>query len=258
MIEKRVKLSLGDIVYFEEGEGKDLIFLHGGFATPAGYSELIELLSKQFRVIAPTHPGHGDSFAVDESYSFENILATYQEFISLLKLNPVSFIGHSMGGSVALGLGGYFPDALLVVMSSPCFPGNVTINNYFDFFINELTAFIKHSPTTKDILDAFSDAQTLFHTYSHHPKTFSALLENLPSFTLENHIQNIKNKTLILQGKLDAIVPYQTGYKLHEMINESQVLTFENEGHVYSVIRPETTYYEIEKFFVSEGLIKHK
>jgi pimeloyl-ACP methyl ester carboxylesterase len=57
-----IQLSFGSISWFEIGEGKPPMFLHGFPDTPLTFSGQIEFFAKHgFRCMAPYLPGYGSS-----------------------------------------------------------------------------------------------------------------------------------------------------------------------------------------------------
>ncbi|MGE3246613.1 MAG: alpha/beta fold hydrolase [Beijerinckiaceae bacterium] len=80
----------------EKGKGEPLLFLHG--AGGSNWSPMLEELSKDFRVIAPEHPGFGRSTIPDWMMSVGDLAFFYLDFIEALGLENVHLAGHSLGG----------------------------------------------------------------------------------------------------------------------------------------------------------------
>lgn len=80
----------------ERGEGRTLLFLHG--AGGSNWSPMLEHLSKEFRVIAPEHPGFGRSTIPEWMMSVGDLAFFYLDFIEALDLHDVHLVGHSLGG----------------------------------------------------------------------------------------------------------------------------------------------------------------
>src|ERR1700736_6861614 len=60
----------------ERGEGRPLLFLHAGEGL-ALERPWLDLLSRKYRVIAPWHPGYGDSPLIDGSGSVDDLAYLY-------------------------------------------------------------------------------------------------------------------------------------------------------------------------------------
>jgi len=87
----------------ESGSGPPLLLLHGWSMSSAVFSEVIDLLRADFRVLAPDLCGHGASEG-GAGYAFADFAADLQEWIEHLDLVGAALIGWSLGGQVALAL----------------------------------------------------------------------------------------------------------------------------------------------------------
>ena len=112
---------------FEAGQGeKTLIFLHYFGGSSRTWQPVMELLSADFRCLAPDLRGWGDSDAVPEAACrVEDMADDVQTLIAALGLMRYTLVGHSMGGKVALALAARRPlglSALLLAAPSPLSP----------------------------------------------------------------------------------------------------------------------------------------
>lgn len=81
---------------------KTLLLLHGYLETLYVYSEFIELLQNEYRVIAIDLPGHGLSGSAKEINTMDFSAAVATDVLDICKVDtPVYVAGHSMGGYVA-------------------------------------------------------------------------------------------------------------------------------------------------------------
>jgi pimeloyl-ACP methyl ester carboxylesterase len=84
----------------ECGHGRPLLFLHPGEGL-APERPWLELLSRRFRVIAPWHPGYGNSPLIDGSGSVDDLAYLYLDLAAELKLENAVLVGACFGGWVA-------------------------------------------------------------------------------------------------------------------------------------------------------------
>ncbi len=81
------------------GHGDPLVFFHGA-GTVDGF-DFAERWADRFRVIAPYHPGFGES-GDDPSYTtMHDYVMHYLELFDMLKLDRFYLVGLSMGGYLA-------------------------------------------------------------------------------------------------------------------------------------------------------------
>ena len=116
---RRRTLRVGevDLELFEAGEGHPLLYLHG-FLEPAGWAEHHRLLARDYRVLAPAHPGFAGSSRPEWMESVEDLTYLYLDLIEGLDLRAVHVLGHSLGGWVAAELAvrcGHPVDRLVLV-----------------------------------------------------------------------------------------------------------------------------------------------
>jgi pimeloyl-ACP methyl ester carboxylesterase len=84
----------------ERGRGRPLLFLHAGEGL-APERAWLELLSRNYQVIAPWHPGYGNSPLIDGSGSVEDLAYLYLDLAVELGLEGAVLVGACFGGWVA-------------------------------------------------------------------------------------------------------------------------------------------------------------
>lgn len=86
-----------------KGEGQPLLFLHAGHGISTD-DPLIDALSKTYKVIAPSHPGFGNSPRPDGVDKVDDIAYVYLDLIEDMGLTDVILVGVSFGGWIAAEL----------------------------------------------------------------------------------------------------------------------------------------------------------
>ena len=106
--------------YLEMGEGPVLLLLHGMAGTCENWSEVVEPLARDHTVIAPDLPGHGTSAPGAGDYSIGGLAAAMRDLLLALDHERATFLGHSLGGGVAMQLAYQYPEMVerLVLVSS--------------------------------------------------------------------------------------------------------------------------------------------
>jgi pimeloyl-ACP methyl ester carboxylesterase len=84
------------------GEGAPLVMLHG--ASGAMWLPFMDRLKRRFDVIAPEHPGFGESDTPDWLDNIHDLAYFYLDFLSELKLTGIHLVGLSFGGWIAAEL----------------------------------------------------------------------------------------------------------------------------------------------------------
>jgi 2-succinyl-6-hydroxy-2,4-cyclohexadiene-1-carboxylate synthase len=96
----------------DHGSGTPLVLLHGFTGSAASWSSVSRDLASLHRVIAIDIIGHGASAAPEDlaHYVFEQALDDLAEVTAQLGINRAAWLGYSMGGRLALGMGVRHPD----------------------------------------------------------------------------------------------------------------------------------------------------
>lgn len=105
MIINEIKLN-----YIVEGEGKDVLVLHGWGANIDTIMPIVNALKDKFKVHALDLPGFGKSEEPKEpidSFKYADIVKAY---VDKMKINELILIGHSFGGKLSIILGSKFPE----------------------------------------------------------------------------------------------------------------------------------------------------
>ncbi|WP_250323908.1 alpha/beta fold hydrolase [Williamsia sp. CHRR-6] len=92
------------------GSGPALLLIHGIGDNSSSWSEVIDLLSPHFTVIAPDLLGHGLSDKPRADYSVAAYANGMRDLLSVLGIRRVTVIGHSLGGGVAMQFCYQFPE----------------------------------------------------------------------------------------------------------------------------------------------------
>lgn len=92
--------------------GKPVFALHGWLDNAGTFDSLIPMLPHNLRIVAVDIPGHGmsDHFPRDIMYHFLDCLLAVERISQQLKWEKFSFIGHSLGGCIAMLYAGVFPE----------------------------------------------------------------------------------------------------------------------------------------------------
>ncbi len=107
--------------YEAYGRGRPVILLHGWLGSWALWRDTIEELGKEFRTYALDFFGFGDSIDRSKSVGVDNYVDLVAQFMDKLGIPKAPLIGHSMGGTVSLGVASRYPQKVVkvVVIGSP-------------------------------------------------------------------------------------------------------------------------------------------
>jgi len=97
------------ISYSDTGKGSAIVLLHGFLENQTMWQYLIPELGKKYRVITIDLLGHGESDCLGYVHSMEDNASVVRTVLSELRIWKAIFVGHSMGGYVALAFAELYP-----------------------------------------------------------------------------------------------------------------------------------------------------
>ena len=108
------------ISYSDTGKGTAVVLLHGFLENQTMWKDFVPELSKKYRVITIDLLGHGKTECLGYVHNMEDNADMVHEVLHELKIRKAVFVGHSMGGYVALAFAELYPDTLkgLVLLNS--------------------------------------------------------------------------------------------------------------------------------------------
>ena len=240
----KVRLADVELELLEAGEGHPVLFLHGG----GGFDprqEFVELLSRQHRLLAPSHPGFGNSGLPDWLDSVDDIAHLYLELLDRLNLDAVDVVGCSIGGWIAAEMATKTPQRIRrLVMVAPVGiktgpSDRLDIPDIFAMPEAELAKLLYHDPARMQVdrtkmSDAelsimFRNRETLalltWEPWMHNPK-------------LKRRLYRIAAPALFLRGESDGLVsqPYLEAYA--RLLPNARTRTIAAAGHVPQLEQP--------------------
>ena len=108
------------ISYSDNGKGNAVVLLHGFLENQTMWQELVSELSKKHRIITIDLLGHGETECLGYVHSMEDNAEAVQAVLLKLRIRKAVFVGHSMGGYVALAFAELYPENVrgLVLLNS--------------------------------------------------------------------------------------------------------------------------------------------
>jgi pimeloyl-ACP methyl ester carboxylesterase len=90
-------------LYYEDfGEGKPLLFIHGGAMSHEMWEQQVYELADHFRVVCPDLRGHGESDKPRHGHNFERLVQDIDALAEKLQLRDLTVISHGIGGYVGI------------------------------------------------------------------------------------------------------------------------------------------------------------
>jgi pimeloyl-ACP methyl ester carboxylesterase len=248
---KREQLSVGGVktVVYSAGKGEPVVFFHGA-GTIDGF-DFAEPWIEKFRVIAPYHPGFGESGDDPNLTDLHDYVMHYLELFDALKLDTFHLVGLSLGGYLAAKFAsehGHRVKKLALIAPAgvidPKHPMRDIIMVPGDqvpgLLVSDFEVLKKRLPEKPDIDfigDRYRESGTFARLMWEHPTD--------PKFM--RYLHRITMPTLIVWGDEDKIIPVQQADVWRKALPKAKVKIYKGAGHLVHLEKPEVVA-EIAKF----------
>ena len=117
------------VFYRSAGDGPVLVLIHGITSASDTWANVFPYLAERFTVIAPDLLGHGESAKPRGDYSLGAYASGIRDLLVALGHERATFVGHSLGGGIAMQLAYQFPEHCerLVLVSSGGLGRDITL-----------------------------------------------------------------------------------------------------------------------------------
>ena len=116
LVKKEIKIADLNIVYLEGGNGPTILLLHGYSADKDSWTRFAAYLTKDYHVVIPDIPGHGESSKpLEAKYNVANQIKRLHKFSQAIKINKIHIAGNSMGGWLAGAYAVLYPEDIASV-----------------------------------------------------------------------------------------------------------------------------------------------
>jgi esterase len=240
-----------------------LIILHGFFASSRNWRQIAQRLAAHFHVYLPDMRNHGAS-PHDPLMNYPAMAADLLRFIDQRGLETASFLGHSMGGKVAMWLALINPDRVDKLIVADIAP--VSYKHSFDNTVQALKALPLAEITNR------KQAETLLASHITELGYRQFLLQNLilkdgkygwridldifqkmapniAAFPNADHLSSFTGKALFIAGADSDFVQPED---LKLLFPDAVFTTVVNAGHWLHVQQPDIFTTLVEDFLVLE------
>jgi pimeloyl-ACP methyl ester carboxylesterase len=107
---RHITLHGHEVSYRMAGEGPLVVLVHGLAGSSMTWRDVLPRLADRFTVVAPDLLGHGQSAKPRGDYSLGAYASGIRDLMVALDLERGTFVGHSLGGGVAMQLAYQFPE----------------------------------------------------------------------------------------------------------------------------------------------------
>jgi len=265
------------IAFRYAGSGPLLVLVHGITSTSATWEAILPALARRFTVLAPDLLGHGGSAKPRGDYSLGAHASGVRDLMLALGHERATFVGHSLGGGVAMQLSYQFPERCerLVLVDSGGLGKEVNV------LLRAATLpgsdAVLPLLTHRRVLDAGRAVGSLLDRVglragtdvSEIAKGHASLADRDARAAFTNTLRAIVDAGgqrvsardrlylaehvpfLIVWGARDSIIPVAHGRRAHQLVPTSRLEIFDHAGHFPHVDEP-ARFLSVLQAFVDE------
>ncbi len=259
---EQLTVQVGPITtkYLKAGAGHPLLYLHGAFGYD-GWPEFMDLLSQNFTVYAPTHPGFEGDSGIDHIEDLLDLTLYHDDLVEALGLESPHIVGHYSGAMVAAEMAVICSCNIgKIVLAAPAglWQDDNPGRDYNTTPITEMRQILfadAESEIALSISPKPKDDEELGWQIIHRVQSLNAVgkfLWPIPDKGLIRRARRIKNPTLVVVGDGDQIVPASYAEMLTSRIPDSQAVTMPDSGHMFPHEHPEKFARVVADFLADE------
>jgi pimeloyl-ACP methyl ester carboxylesterase len=236
------------------GAGDPLVYLHG--ASGAAWLPVLQKLSEKYDVIAPEHPGFGESDTPDWLDTIHDLAYFYLDVFDQLKIKGAHLVGNSLGGWLAAEIAvrntSHLASVTLCNAAGLYVPGAKQSDSFMMSEEQRLREFFYDSKKAEDMV-----ARVM------HPDREDTVLKNRATVAklswqprahdphLPKWLHRIDVPTLVIWGDHDKAFPNEHAQAYHKAIPGSKLVMIPKCGHVPQIEKPDEFFAALESFIAA-------
>ena len=227
--------------YYEGGQGRPLVFLHGagGLEADLGF---LDALAARFHVYAPLVPGYGDSQECPELRDMLDFTLHTWDVVEALGVKDPVLAGFSMGGMIAGEMAATAPhdvSRLALIAPAGLWLDDHPMPDIFAMMPYDLPKYLFYDEEAgAKALTAgmdMSDPKFLQAFLVQNARQLGAagkILFPIPERGLAGRLYRIRAKTLLIWGESDKLIPPVYAQAFQKAIAGADLVTIPQAGHL--------------------------
>ena len=243
-----------DVHFRDEGDATDsipIVLIHGTAASLHTFNDWTAQLKQDYRVVRMDLPAYGLTGPFpNRNYSIDNYVDFIVDFLDSLEIKKCVLGGNSLGGGIAWVFTSKYPEMVdkLILIDASGYPSEAKsvplafriaqiplVKNLFTFitprFVVKTSIENVYADKTK-ISEELVDRYFELALREGNRQAFIDKFEVPTNLIAHNNIKLIEQRTLILWGEKDLLIPVEKAYKFHQDLPNDTLVILSNVGHV--------------------------
>jgi len=236
----------------EHGSGRPLLYLHGTWPVELADDggPFLRALATEHRVIAPRHPGFGESTGNEHLLDLQDLIYYQLDLLDELELYDLTLIGHSLGGMIAAELAAVQPRRFTkLVLIAPLGLWNEAhlVPDFFTYGPDATAAALfadPEHPLAVAMASPPTEGDELIAYHLERAKslaTSAKYLWPIPNRGLAKRLHRVSMLTMLVWGEHDPICPPRYGDDFRALIPHARLELIPGAAHLPQVEQPERT-----------------
>jgi pimeloyl-ACP methyl ester carboxylesterase len=235
------------VAFRRAGSGPTIFLIHGITNSGQSWEPAMRLLARDFDVVAPDLPGHGESDRQRGDHSLGGHACVMRDLLQVLEIERATVVGHSLGGGVAMQFSYQFPEMVerLVLVGSGGLGREVSplIRSAALPFAEQVLPLL----TARPLVDGVTAVAALLGRVG--SRGIASLGDTERRAAFVRTVRSVMSPrgqrvtandrlylaaeipTLIVWGERDPIIPVEHGLDAHALLPNSRLELFEEAGH---------------------------
>ncbi len=249
-------IQVDDIkMYYElHGQGDSLVLIQGFTCNRLFWKELVNPLSKYFKILIFDNRGSGETDSPDGAYSIKQMAKDTVRLMQELRIENANIMGHSMGGAIVQQICLDFPNKIRKGIVCTSFAKlqekskfqcdsqalfeaagvskELVVRNILSWICSN--AFLSQSAYVDKLVEKFCT-----EPFPQGPAGYFGQSKALKSFNSIAKLPSIKTPLLIIAGDEDLLTPLSDSELLAREIPGSELFVFKGQSHLIPVEKPQ-------------------
>ena len=243
-----------EVHFRDEGDVKDsipIVLIHGTGSSLHTFGDWTTKLKQYYRVVTMDLPGHGltDAFP-DRTYSMDHYVDFIKHFLAARGIKECVLGGNSLGGGITWNFTVKHPEMVtkMILIDASGYPSKAksvplafklaqtpVIKDVFKFITPRFVAKASIENVFADrtkVTDALVDRYFELTLREGNRQAFIDRFSTTKTLSSHKNIKLIQQRTLILWGEEDQLIPVEKAYQFHEDLPNDTLVIMKNVGHV--------------------------
>lgn len=239
-----------------------MLLLHGWLGSWALWRDTIEALGRNYKTYSLDFWGFGSSSPTDDGFTFSvpNFVELVNQFMDRLGIRRAPLIGHSMGGTVSLGMAIKYPERVVKVgvVGSPITGSSLNLLLKASGYQAVARFFFISPPAVKLFLSGYA-----YFMANDGPRMSRMIRDDFSQVTVNSFFESIGTlretdlrpqlnaidiPTLGIYGRKDIIVNPNQYRDLKAGVSQAQMHMFQNSGHFVMLDEPDKFHRTVQDF----------